>query len=52
MRLLQSLTETYSIDKDKIYTTGQSMGGMTSFHLSTDYPDFLRHICLSATNGT
>ena len=40
MRLLQSLTETYSIDKDKIYTTGQSMGGMTSFHLSTAYPDF------------
>ena len=40
MRLLQSLTETYSIDRDKIYTTGQSMGGMTSFHLSTAYPDF------------
>ena len=40
MRLLQSLTENYSIDKDKIYTTGQSMGGMTSFHLSTAYPDF------------
>ena len=40
MRLLQSLTETYSIDRDKIYTTGQSMGGMTSFHLSTACPDF------------
>ena len=34
MRLLQSLTETFSIDTDRIYTTGQSMGGMTSFHLS------------------
>ena len=41
MRLLQSLTETYSIDTDRIYTTGQSMGGMTSFHLSIAYPDFL-----------
>ena len=40
MRLLQSLTETYSIDTNKIYTTGQSMGGMTSFHLSIEYPDF------------
>ena len=40
MRLLQSLTETYSIDTNRIYTTGQSMGGMTSFHLSIAYPDF------------
>ena len=40
MRLLQSLTETYDIDTNRIYTTGQSMGGMTSFHLSTAYPDF------------
>ncbi len=40
MRLLQSLTETFSIDTDRIYTTGQSMGGMTSFHLSIAYPDF------------
>ena len=40
MRLLQSLTETYPIDTNRIYTTGQSMGGMTSFHLSIAYPDF------------
>ena len=40
MRLLQSLTEAYSIDTNRIYTTGQSMGGMTSFHLSIEYPDF------------
>ena len=40
MRLLQSLTETYPIDTNRIYTTGQSMGGMTSFYLSTEYPDF------------
>ena len=40
MNLLQFLTETYSIDSARIYTTGQSMGGMTSFYLSTAYPDF------------
>ena len=40
MRLLRYLTETYSIDTNRIYTTGQSMGGMTSFHLSIAYPEF------------
>ncbi len=40
MRLLQSLAETYPIDPARIYTTGQSMGGMTSFHLSIAYPGF------------
>ena len=40
MRMLQSLTDTYSIDTNRIYTTGQSMGGMTSFHESIAYPDF------------
>ena len=40
MRMLDSLTEEYSIDKSRIYTTGQSMGGMTSFYLSTAYPDY------------
>ena len=39
VRLLLSLTEQYSIDTDRIYTTGQSMGGMTSFYLNTAYPD-------------
>ena len=40
LRLLQSLTEEYSIDTDRLYTTGQSMGGMTSFYLNAAYPDF------------
>lgn len=40
MRLLQFLADTYSIDTGRIYTTGQSMGGMTSFYLSIAYPDF------------
>ena len=39
VRLIQSLTEAYSIDTNRIYTTGQSMGGMTSFYLNTAYPD-------------
>ena len=40
MRMLTSLTKTYAIDTNRIYTTGQSMGGMTSFYESTAYPDF------------
>ena len=39
VRLIQSLTEEYSIDTDRIYTTGQSMGGMTSFYQNIAYPD-------------
>ena len=39
LRMLQSLTEAYSIDTSRIYTTGQSMGGMTSFYLNATYPD-------------
>ena len=37
--LIASLTQTYSIDTNRLYTTGQSMGGMTSFHLNVKYPD-------------
>jgi len=39
VRLIQSLTEQYSIDTNRLYTTGQSMGGMTSFYLNVSYPD-------------
>lgn len=39
VRLIDSLTQTYSIDTDRLYTTGQSMGGMTSFYLNIAYPD-------------
>ena len=38
VRLIQSLTEEYSIDTGRIYTTGQSMGGMTSFYLPQGSP--------------
>lgn len=37
--LIYDLCSTYSIDTDRLYTTGQSMGGMTSFHLNVAYPD-------------
>ena len=39
VRLIQSLAEAYSIDTNRLYTTGQSMGGMTSFYLNATYPD-------------
>ena len=37
--LINSLTEKYSIDTDRLYTTGQSMGCMTSLYLNSKYPD-------------
>lgn len=39
-RLLNNVIENYSIDKKRIYTTGQSMGGMISFYYNATYPDF------------
>lgn len=39
VRLLGDLQKQYSIDADRLYTTGQSMGGMISFYLNITYPD-------------
>ena len=39
VHFIQHLLQTYSIDQDRLYTTGQSMGGMTSFYLNIAYPD-------------
>lgn len=39
VRLIQELTDHYSIDTNRIYTTGQSMGCMISLYLSSQYPD-------------
>lgn len=39
VRLISKLQSTYSIDSDRIYTTGQSMGCMTSLYLNSKYPD-------------
>lgn len=40
IRLIQSLQEQYPIDADRLYTTGQSMGGMMSLYFNVAYPDF------------
>ncbi len=39
VRLLGDLQKQYNIDADRLYTTGQSMGGMISFYLNITYPD-------------
>ena len=41
VRLIQKLTEEYSINKDRIYSTGQSMGAMTTLYLLSNYPNLL-----------
>ncbi|ODT22728.1 MAG: peptidase [Kaistia sp. SCN 65-12] len=40
INLITSLTEKYNIDKGRIYTTGQSGGGMMSIAMNIKYPDF------------
>lgn len=37
-RLLNDVVARYSIDKNRLYTTGQSMGGMISFYLNATQP--------------
>ena len=39
VKLIESLEEEYSIDSSRLYTTGQSMGCMTSLYLNSRYPD-------------
>lgn len=38
LRLLRSVMSTYSIDEQRVYATGQSMGGMIAFYLNSQYP--------------
>lgn len=38
-RLLNSVTSSYNIDKNRVYGTGQSMGCMTIMYLSAQHPD-------------
>ncbi len=37
--LIGYLTDSYRIDTDRLYTTGQSMGCMSSLYLNSKYPD-------------
>ena len=39
INLIKSLQEEYSIDVNRTYTTGQSMGCMSSLYLNSKYPD-------------
>lgn len=39
VKLIESLQKEYAIDADRLYTTGQSMGCMTSMYLNSQYPD-------------
>ena len=39
IRMLQSVCKEYNVDTDRLYTTGQSMGGMMSFYFNIAYPD-------------
>lgn len=39
VRLIEQLTQDYAIDTNRIYTTGQSGGCMTSIALNIKYPD-------------
>ena len=39
IRLLQTVCKEYNVDTNRLYTTGQSMGGMMSFYFNIAYPD-------------
>ncbi len=36
---IEDMEETYAVDTDRVYGTGQSMGCMTTLILATEYPD-------------
>lgn len=38
-RLIGEVAGTYSVETDRIYGTGQSMGAMTTLYLASNYPD-------------
>lgn len=40
INLIKSLTKEYNIDTKRLYTTGQSGGGMMSIAMNIKYPDF------------
>ena len=37
IRMLQSVMENYNVDRSRIYTTGQSMGGMVLFRFNIEH---------------
>lgn len=47
-RLIETLAVEYPLDKDRLYTTGQSGGGMLSIAMNIKYPDFFAAALLVA----
>ena len=39
IRLLETVCKEYTVDQNRLYTTGQSMGGMMSFYFNIEHPD-------------
>ena len=39
IRLLQAVCKEYNVDTNRLYTTGQSMGGMMSFYFNITHPN-------------
>ena len=39
IRLLDAVCKEYNVDTSRLYTTGQSMGGMMSFYFNITHPD-------------
>jgi predicted peptidase len=39
IRLLEKVCKEYNVDTNRLYTTGQSMGGMMSFYFNIAHPD-------------
>ena len=39
IRLLKAVCEEYKVDTNRLYTTGQSMGGMMSFYFNITHPE-------------
>jgi predicted peptidase len=48
VNLLNSLITEYSVDTNRLYTTGQSMGGMTSIYLLKTYPELFAGALLAS----
>lgn len=40
VRLIKDLMKNYTIDENRLYSTGQSMGAMTTLYLLANYPNF------------
>ena len=51
LRCIREVVQRYSVDADRIYLTGNSMGGTGCWHLAAHYPDFFAAIAPAAGNA-